>query len=550
MKNTFGNNIRVTLIVIVLFSLAACNNEDFLNRYPKDAPNPSNFFVNEVSARQAVNACYSPWLFNNYMFMRDMTDLMDALTDDSYPSPNRSTEVALKAWNITPTLGQIVGWWAYPYQCINAANFAIDNIPGSTDPAFTPEKQAPFIAEAKFFRAYSYLFLTTFFGDVPLLTSAASNFTEFNTPRSPRADVMAQVVKDFTSAKDSLPATQSLYGPPVKAAAAAYLAKTYLILKDWPKAEAAAREAIQIAEGSGHKLQDDYLSIWSDEGNPEVLFAWTYVENIPGFGENFTVQRLCRNLPTTLKIGIYGDGWSCVNVQRSLFDAFEADDPRRDFTIFYPGTDFGVYNGTTVYTGTYETYNDAGQIVDTPVTYHPGDTVKYDYRWGVTGMNTRKMIRSVKNLVDVYQSGQDIPDMRMGELYLILAEALAEEGNSEALTWVNKVRARPSVNAAPRSLGDGRPGDDNLVDIVRHERRVELALEGKRIFDLIRWGTLADVFGDGTKVKRHFFSDFLPAGNASKYDAPIGNLNLDPVFPIPQYELDHNTNVNTNNPGF
>jgi hypothetical protein len=85
---------------------------------------------------------------------------------------------------------------------------------------------------------------------------------------------------------------------------------------------------------------------------------------------------------------------------------------------------------------------------------------------------------------------------------------------------------------------------------VRHERRVELALEGLRIFDLLRWGTLADVFGDGTKVKRHFFSDYYPVGSAEKYDAPIGNLTLDPVFPIPQYELDHNSEINTNSQGW
>ncbi len=551
MRNIFRNNINIKLIAIVLFSLGACVKEDtFLNRYPKDAPNPSNFFVNEISARQAVNACYTPWQLNTDMYQRYLSVLLDALTDDSYPSPNVADQVKLKAWNITPTMGYLISWWRYPYQCINAANFAIDNIPNSTDPTFTPEKQAPFIAEAKFFRAYSYLFLTTFYGDIPLLTSAASDFNEFNTPRSPRADVMAQVVEDFTYAKDNLPETQKLYGPPPKAAAAAFLAKTYLFLKDWPKAESAAREAIQIAEGSGHKLQDNYLSIWTDEENPEVLFAWTYIENVNGFGEGITILRLCRNLPTTLKKGIYGDGYGSVNPQRSLYDAFESDDPRRGYTLFSPGDDFGIYNGTTVFTDTYETYNDAGQIVDSTVTYHPGDMVKYDYRWGVTGMNPVKGLRSMKPLVNVYQSGQDWPVMRMGELYLILSEALAEQGKPEALDWVNKVRARPSVNVAPRSLNDGRPGSGSLVEILRHERRVELALEGERIFDLLRWGTLSQVFGDGTKVKRHFFSDFLPVGNASKFDAPIGNLNLDPVFPIPQYELDHNTSINTNNPGF
>jgi len=75
---------------------------------------------------------------------------------------------------------------------------------------------------------------------------------------------------------------------------------------------------------------------------------------------------------------------------------------------------------------------------------------------------------------------------------------------------------------------------------------VELAMEGLRIFDLIRWGELGHVFGNGKKVKRHFYSDFLKETSSNKYDAPVGNLTLDPVFPIPQSEIDYNDKINTN----
>lgn len=76
---------------------------------------------------------------------------------------------------------------------------------------------------------------------------------------------------------------------------------------------------------------------------------------------------------------------------------------------------------------------------------------------------------------------------------------MAEQGKDEALVWVNKVRSRPSVNMPPKSTADG-----DLVDIVRHERRVELAMEGERIFDLLRWDAVKDVFGDGKQIKLHF----------------------------------------------
>ena len=267
-------------------------------------------------------------------------------------------------------------------------------------------------------------------------------------------------------------------------------------------------------------------------------------------GQNFTVWRLCRDLPPTLKTAIYGDGYGYAIPQRDLFDEYEPDDRRREYTLFYPGHDFAVYPGPADFNYTHEIYDATGTKVNWNVTYKTGDTVEYDYRWSPTGMNVRKMIRSVKNLSSVQISGLDCPVMRMAELYLILGEALAEQGDPEALTWVNKVRSRASVNLPGRTIGDGRKGGENLVNIVRHERRVELAMEGLRLFDLIRWGTIDDVFGTGNKVKINFFSDYLPSTSSLKFRSIVGNLALDPIFPIPQAEIDANSEINTNNPGF
>ncbi len=541
----------IQAIVGVTLLISACS-EDFLNRYPKANPSPDNFFVNEDNARYAVNACYEPWQWgSSNMLQRDMLILLDAMTDDSYWRTNRSSSIQLEQWDISPTHGTVSAWWQYPFQCINAANFALDNIPLSTDPGFTADLQAPYLAEARFFRAYSYLFLTTFYGGVPLLTSAASNFDEFNTPRSSKSEVMAQIIADFTYAKENLPESQAIAGPPTSAAAAGFLAKTYLFMEDWANAETAARDAIQLAENSGYALQDDYMSIWSEEGNPELLFYWSFEKNSEDYGQNMTVQRLCRDLPGTLRSAVNGDGWGYSIPQRDLFDAFENDDPRREFTLYYPGHNYEVYPGPDDYDYTHETITAPGDTLRWDVTYKAGDTLEYDYRWSQTGLNVRKMTRPLKDIADVRWSGVDIPVMRLAEVYLILAEALAEQGNAEALTWVNKVRSRPSVNVAARTLSDGRPGDGSLVDIVRHERRVELAMEGLRLFDLIRWGTLAEVFGDGKKVKRHWYSDFMDeSASLLKYDAPVGNLTLDPIFPIPQSEIDHNSQINENNPGW
>lgn len=545
MKKIYKNRTFI-LMMVILFMLGACNENDFLDRYPQASPNPANFFVNEATARLALNACYHPWQYGNAdMLSRDMTILLDAMTDDSYWRPARASSISLETWDISPTHTNVKSWWRFPFECINAANFAIDRIPGSSDPNFTPAKQAPYIAEAKFFRAYSYLFLTSLYGDVPLFTSAAADFEQFNTGRSPKAEVLAQVIEDFTYAKDNLPATQAVKGPPTKAAAAAFLAKTYLYMKDWAKAESAAREAVQIAESNGFKLQDDYLSIWSNEGNSELLFYWSYAENDEQYGQNMTVQRLSRLLPNEFRIGINGDGWGYCLPQRDLYDAFEAGDPRREFTLYSPEHNYEIYPGPNDFTYTHEKYDATGKKVTWKVTYKAGDMTEYDYRWSETGLNVRKLTNSVKDIANVRWDGMDIPVMRLGEVYLLLAEALAEQNKPEALTWVNKVRSRPSVNMPAKKASDG-----TLVNIVRQERRVELAMEGIRLFDLIRWGTIKTVFGDGKKVKRSFYSDYLPESSSLKYDKPVGNLNLDPLFPIPQDEIDQNSKINTNNPGW
>ncbi len=528
------------LITGCFLFLNACEEEEFLDRNPKASPNPKNFFIDASSARMAVNACPLPWTRQNYMMKRNMGAVLEGISDDAWYRQSGAPEIALCNWDVNSVNRNVVAWWTYPYQCINNANFAIDNIPLSSDPNFTPEQQAPYIAEAKFYRAYSYIFLTAFFGDVPLFTSAASGFDEFYKPRTPKADILEQVVEDLTYAKDNLPTSQpSAKGAPTKATGAAMLAKAQLFRKDWVAAESAAREAVQIAESSGYHMLDNYLDNWSQEGNAELLFYWGYVENNGDYGQNFTVYRNCRDLPATLRISILGDGFGYLIPNRDLYDEFEGGDPRREFTLYSPGHDYEVYPGPADFPYTHEIYDASGKKVQWNVTYKAGDMVQYDYRWSPTGLNIRKMTKSLRDDVRVEWDGLDCPVMRMSELYLILAEALAEQGKPEALTWVNKVRSRPSVNIPGRALNDGKKGDNSLVDIVRHERRVELAGEGLRILDLIRWGTLYTVFGDGTKVKRHFFSDFLPAGNAAKYSKPVSAIR-NPVLPTPQDEIDTN----------
>lgn len=556
MKTNY-KKIKSLLAIVIGIMVVGCS-ESFLDRSPQDQPNPANFFVNETSAQNANSAIYNFWLRDARLHGRDLFIILDAMTDDANWRSNRAESIQQEKWDIYPTHEPMVRYWRYIYSSINAANFSIEGIPNSTDESFTEEKRAQYIGEARFMRAFDYLFLTTFYGDIPLLLHTVNNFDEYDQPKSPQADIYAAIIEDLNYAKENLPASwpPAYDGRPTRAAAAAYLAQTYLFIGDFANAETAAREAIQIAEGDGYSLVDDYESIFQEEteDNAEMIFKFEFVNNSPDAGTNTTVQINVNPSENEFK-NILGEAWMYSLPQRSLYDEYEDDDPRRGYTILAPGDFYGFYKSAEK-TFTLRDYNDQGQLVSYQKTIKPGDSVLFQYYWSQTGMGTKKMSTDLTTVTNVRWSGKDIPLMRLAEVYLFLAEALAEQGNGEALDWINKVRARPSVDLPARSIGDGRKGDANLVSILRHERRVELAMECKRLYDLMRWKALGDVFQGPEKVKRHFYWMYLndtsdpKASDAVLYDEPLLELPKHYRFPIPQGEIDLNSQVSENNPGY
>jgi hypothetical protein len=550
---------RIKLLALtVSLSVALSNCSDsFLDKSPQDQPNPANFFVNETSAQNANSAIYNFWLRDARLHGRDLWIILDAMTDDANWRSNRAESIQQEKWDIYPTHIPMVNYWRQVYRSINAANFSIEGIPTSTDASFTEEKRTQYIAEARFMRGFDYLFLATLYGDIPLTLKTLNSFDEYDRPKATQAEVYAAVIDDLTFARDYLPASwpASYQGRPTRTAAAAYLAQTYLFMADFANAETAARNAISMAEGDGFMMIDDYESVFKEatEDNAETIFKFEFVKNSPDMGTNTTVQINVNPSENEFK-NILGEAWMYSLPQRSLYDEYEEDDPRRGYTIYAPGDFYGFYQSAQK-TFTLRDYNEQGQLVSYQRTIKPGDSVFFQYYWSQTGMGTKKMSTDLKDLTNVRWSGKDIPLMRMAELYLFLAEALAEQGKAEALDWINKVRARPSVNLPPRTIGDGRIGDTDLISIVRHERRVELAMECKRLFDVMRWKILEDIF-QGENVKRHFYWMYLNANSDPKaspsvmFDQPALQIPKHYRFPIPQDELDLNSMIDENNPGY
>ena len=362
------------------------------------------------------------------------------------------------------------------------------------------------MGEAKFLRAKYYFDLVRCFGDVPLLTAPPASPADAAIPRTPAAQVYAQIVTDLQDAIASLPASYngSDLGRATKWAATGLLAK--VLLTQGNKAAAAAR-ALEVINSGTFSLWTNYgdnFKLENENTNgKESLFEVQYVYdpsqsydfNHLGFaGNEFFAPRGQGLSP----LGGYG-----FNVPEPNFvDGYEAGDRRRAVTIFRPGDPYPA--GSTI-------LSQPATLVGSP-----------------NGYNVRKWLVS-KSVTYVWDSPLNFPVLRLAEMYLIAAEGLGS--TADGYKYVNVVRRRAfgdditSPNAQPHDLNSNNT--NNFAAAVLRERRYELAFEDDRWFDLKRTGSLLN--------------------NAHLLGKGIKPFNI--VLPIPQSERDANPNL-TQNDGY
>jgi starch-binding outer membrane protein, SusD/RagB family len=516
-----------------------CNEDALLTKYPKDAPNAENFFINETSARQAAASPFAIMTQIPHDFKRYWVTFQDIFTDDSY-TRNVGDRLPALNWSADPTWYHYYSWYFCMYKGINNANFAIDGIPTSTDANFTPDKQAPYIAVAKLTKGFCYLMLTTLWGDVTYYPHFLTNPDSAFVGRTPKSEVMARTIEDLQYAVTNLPDSWSGddVGFPTKAAAAGILAKAYLFNREFANAATAASNALTIADAEGYKLMDDYVYMMSYESqqngdNTEFIYTFPFIANgaTTGNHNEMQVERLCRDAPNEVK-NIYGAGWGYALPSRNLVEAFEPADPRRVYSMWIPGDFYGIYNQPDDFTA--------------DSTYHQGDKIYYKAAWSYSNTNTRKIWQRIMQdgtplQISDDQAGYDIPLLRYADLLLVYAEALIENNQvPEGMAQLNRVRARPSVNMPPLTATDQNDARKKL----RHERRIELNMEGQRLYDLMRWTAddgvsgsyLEQIFGEGLNG----VPILMRLGDDVTLKDQVLNFPKDLHFPIPQEELDRN----------
>ncbi|MBC9797003.1 RagB/SusD family nutrient uptake outer membrane protein, partial [Sinomicrobium weinanense] len=347
---------------------------------------------------------------------------------------------------------------------------------------------------------------------------AVSDAEEVNDiSKTPEAEVYEGIIADLEFAKQWLPDRQPVRSLPSKATAAAYLASVYLTLGEYQKAYTEARYVIDNEGTFGLSLEADFQDLFDADktaGLKEPLFTIDFI------GQSADGNLGTDYLPSVTGIRedetgrVNGGGWTVAVPHIRVFEEWNERDYRRAVSF----DTIAVFNGQTVPYTDFANYSDRG--VNRP------HIAKY-YRYpGLAGSNGR-------------QSSHNYITMRYAEVLLIAAEALNEitPGSAEAAGYINRLRQRArnragEMAAFPEDVPAGL-SQSGFRDMVIRERRIELAFEFKRWYDIKRLQTGEESFGpDG--LEPH--ADFDPG--------------RDYLFPLPGDELARNPNLQPNNPGY
>jgi len=497
---------QLILAGFFMLAAAACS-EDFLDEEPLGEPSSATLFADEEGAIRATNGIYAHlrnWDVLGFPYFgikelpSDDADVGSTPGDGSFPRLQR-----INTFTYDPTTGELNGYWVGTYRGINRTNQVIDNVPGID---MDENLKTRLVGEARFLRALYYFDLVRAFGEVPLIESAYTDpeTAREGVPKSSEEDIYNFIIADLNAAIDALPLKSeypgSELGRATKGAAQGLLAKVYLFRQDYENALSNAQAVIQSGE---YSLFPDYREMFlpPQENGVGSLFESQIIDR---------EDRAISNEYTKWQ-GVRGQfGWGFNAPTEDLSNAYEEGDPRRTATIFYSG----------------DTLEGANEPYFLPVDQ------------GAMPRANKKTMLPLGMQPAGYpgNSPTNYIFLRYADVLLIYAEAANELGQpSEALEYLNMVRARARGDN-PAVLPDITTTDQaTLREIIWHERRVELAMEGHRFFDIIRQ------------------NDVQP-GRAEQIFHANGKTNFDiekhGTFPVPQSQIDITEGVLVQDPNW
>ncbi|NQZ42903.1 MAG: RagB/SusD family nutrient uptake outer membrane protein [Flavobacteriaceae bacterium] len=488
----------------------------------------------------------------------------DVISDDAHKGSTDGDQAdlfLLETYDWTSANPYIFGKWNGLFAGVNRANAVISLIASLEDGDFSGP-----LAEARFLRAHFNFELQKIYVNVPYISEENFAATEFNQP-NPGA-IWEQIEADFQYAVDNLPNSQADVGRPTAWAAKAFLGKVHLYQSDWGQALSLLQDVIN---NGPYALNAEFLDNFSVAGDnsAESVFAIQFTTDS---GQSFNGNRGgTLNFPNP---GPFGSCCGFYQPSQDLANAYQTDgtglplldtfnqtdiandygvesadaftthtgplDPRIDYTIGRRGID---YNGYGMHIGKdwiRASFADiSGPYLPKKNVYQSGESANQGTgAWGQQ------------------HSGINYHFMRYADVLLMAAEAAVETGDlGTALNYVNQVRNRAkNMSYVQNMAGDADAANYQIEpypafadagfarQAVRFERRLELAMEGHRLFDLRRWGVTVDVLNDYVQNEARTIGNFGTKANA--YEARMD------LLPIPITAIDLSGGVLTQNPGF
>lgn len=470
----------IAALLLVTLGFSSC--EDFLEPAPTAGITTSNYFGNAEEVESGIIAIYdaiqginSTSSNVNHGVMQEYY-VTEMRSDNTRTKTGEGEAAQFELFAAEATNGLIADYYASYYEVIARANTVLDNLGVITD----PETTLSFEGEAKFLRAYAYFNLVRLFGDVPLIDRVISPLdVEAQYTRVSTDQVYNLIVSDLLAAVAGLDNTYKTRAS--KAAAQTLLAKVYLTLgQNYVDAQILLEDVM----GSGFMLMPNFNDVFYSERNAEVIFAIGYEQGLQQDSQNFSAEML-----------------NAV------------------------GRTVGVNYVT----------QDAVMVLD----MHGGDRTQYSYRQDRIQTTQNQVIKYLPNgedggangitfNADPRLAGNDWIVLRYADVLLMHAEAImagaSETSNMNALSSFNRVRNRAGLDD---------DADDTLTkEELLLERRVELAFENHRFFDLIR-------FGQAETVLSAFAAEYGGTFTAS-----------DLLLPIPQREINLSKGLMNQNPGY
>lgn len=481
----------ICVVCLVSLGWISCGKK-FLEEPPRTVTIDDLLNNPQTGAQRLIGAVYNKlydWENHSFSWIGVSSITSDDADKGSAPGDGGGDKVELDEWQISPTNISFNEVWEGNFQGIGRACYAIQFIDAMSLPS--PDKDR-YIAEAKFLRAYYYWNLVRVFGGVPKIDKVLTSQEdiELASPRASKEEIYAFMEQDLTEAAAKLPIVIPVNerGRMSQAAAYGLLAKIYMYQEKWAQSKAMC----DLIIGSNQfALLPDYAQIWREAGEfgPESIWEINAIGTNPPKGIQQYTE--CQGMRGS---GLGDYGWGFNTPSQDLVSVYETGDLRREATILVRGTT--LWDGFVTATSLPNPY--------------------YNYKAYVS--------KTAETYFDRGQSNKNLRIVRYGEILLIKAEVENELNDTTASkNALNQLRVRAGlqpVNAISK---------DNQRNNVYKERRVEMAFEHDRIFDLRRTGRAASVM----------------QAHGKPYVSPKHDL-----FPIPQRQIDLSGGKITQNLGY